>query len=99
MTGYRITSAAEDELVESTAYYSEVSFGLAQDFINDFDRRLHLIRRYPDIGQPLEGEFKSIPFAKFPFSLIYRIDDDKVLVILAVHHHSRRPDRWRSRIS
>ena len=99
MTGYRIISPAEDELVGSTAFYSDISFGLAQEFIDDFERCLLMIRNFPELGRSVEDDFRSVQFAKFPFALIYRIDEDGQVVIVAVSHHSRRPGYWRPRIS
>jgi len=36
---------------------------------------------------------------RFPFSLIYKIDEiEKQIIIIAVTHHSRRPGHWQSRV-
>jgi hypothetical protein len=46
--------------------------------------------RWPRIG----SDARRIVFRAFPYSLIYMVSDDHILV-LAIKHHSRHPDCWR----
>jgi hypothetical protein len=34
---------------------------------------------------------------RFPFSILYIVEDDRVIVVAIMHHH-RRPDYWHARI-
>lgn len=95
---YRYASAAEDEVAQSILFYRDISFDLARDFVRELDQIIDLLRSSPKIGTPLDFGFRKFPLKKFPFSLYYEIRVD-VLVIVAVGHHSRQPDYWKSRIS
>ncbi|MHB9003921.1 MAG: type II toxin-antitoxin system RelE/ParE family toxin [Coriobacteriia bacterium] len=44
----------------------------------------------------MDPDIRKLVLAKFPYSLIYEIDGDVVL-ILAVAHQRRRPHYWRER--
>jgi plasmid stabilization system protein ParE len=58
------------------------------------DRSLELIAAFPN-GWPVfaDGEARRIRAARTPYSLIYRVDEQQI-VILAVAHSSGRPGYW-----
>ncbi len=90
--------AAGEEIVETTAYYDSEVPGLGNGFILEVQRIVGLLQDQPQIGQRVEGDFRRIVLARFPYSLIYSIEPDKIWVV-AVAHQRRRPGYWRKRVN
>ena len=47
----------------------------------------------PESAPVILGEVRVKVIARFPYSLMYRMVDD-VVIILAVAHHRQRPEFW-----
>ena len=88
--------AASDETVETTAYYEGEIQGLGDGFITEVEKVIGVLSDQPEIGQKVGGEFRRIILARFPYSLIYGIESDRIWVV-AVAHHRRRPGYWQGR--
>jgi plasmid stabilization system protein ParE len=97
MIGYRLLPPAEEEMTEASLFYESASSGLGQDFLDDVQRVLDYLREHPLAGQSIRVGLKRVPLRRFPFSLIYSIESDAVLII-AVSHQRRRPGYWQSRV-
>ena len=71
------------------------------DFYRDFDLVTLNIEENPGLYQRIEAidafEYRKAKFRKLPFVLVYRVDDDSVLVT-AVHHEARNASHWHDRI-
>ena len=97
MTPVRYHPAAEDELLNEIGYLELRVPGLGRRFYAEVRRAESLIARFPEsAGEVLPG-LRKYTLRKFPFSLIYSIEKDSLL-ILAVAHHSRRPQYWLPRV-
>jgi plasmid stabilization system protein ParE len=90
-------SAAAEEIVETTAYYEGEVPGLGDRFIAEVERIVEVLCDQPRIGQSVGEELRRIILARFPYSLIYSIESERIWVI-AVAHHRRRPGYWQDRI-
>ena len=77
-------------------YIGESAFIAAEDFINEIERALGLLKQFPALGAGGMHKARSFPLHGFPYSLIYRLQGDTVRVI-AIAHHSRRPAYWAGR--
>jgi plasmid stabilization system protein ParE len=77
-------------------YIGESAFIAADDFINEIERALGLLKQFPALGEGGARKARSFPLHGFPYSLIYRLQGDAVRVI-AVAHHSRSPAYWAGR--
>jgi plasmid stabilization system protein ParE len=51
------------------------------------------ILEYPESAPEILGGVRDKVTLRFPYSLMYRIVDD-VVIILAVAHHRQRPEFW-----
>ena len=51
------------------------------------------ILEYPESAPVILSEVRGKVIARFPYSLMYRMVDD-VVIILAVAHHRQRPEFW-----
>ena len=87
---------ASEEIVETTAYYEGEVPGLGDRFIAEVERIVEVLCDQPNIGQSVGEELRRIILARFPYSLIYSIESERIWVI-AVAHHRRRPGYWHER--
>ena len=93
---YFLSQEAEEELAEAIAFYNEhASNSIAHAFLSEFIRAARLVEANPGIGSPTSRGRRLFPLHRFPYSLVYREEDDGVR-IGAVAHQSRRPGYWRA---
>jgi plasmid stabilization system protein ParE len=74
-------------------YISEGALIAAEDFTEELDGALKLLNQFAALGESGAHNTRSLPLHGFPYSLIYRLQDNTVRVI-SVAHHSRRPGYW-----
>ena len=97
-----LASAADAELAEAAAWYlaqgleSEHGLDLAERFVDAVERGMSLIAERPQLHAEIEPGVRRAVLRDFPYSLVYAIEPDCVLV-LAVMHHKRMPGYWRGR--
>jgi toxin ParE1/3/4 len=65
-------------------------------FQNRLERCVLLLEQHPNAGVIFEGRARRLPLTPYPYSLIYEVIDDVVLV-LAVVHAKQRSGYWRER--
>ena len=87
---------AEEDYGEAFAWYFDRNSSIAYDFEYEIERGLRLIAQSPLRWPKFDNERRRIILRKFPYSLIYEIVDEEV-VILAVAHGRRKPYYWRDR--
>jgi plasmid stabilization system protein ParE len=97
MIHYRFLSAAEEEMSEAAEFYEAATVGLGRDYLDDIEQVIYTLRIHPEIGTPLGGELRRMLLHRFPFSLIYSVENDAILIV-SVAHHRQRPGYWRSRL-
>ena len=96
MTTHAFHSAAVRELEEAAFFYESRVTGLGRSFLDEVQRTVTLIERYPDAGATLGRGLRRVRVDRFPYSIVYQRSVDG-LVIVAVAHHRRRPGYWRGR--
>lgn len=74
-------------------YIGEGAFIAADDFLDEIERAMNLLSRFPKLGETGWHKTRMLPLHGFPYSLIYRLQVD-VIRIIAVAHHSRCPGYW-----
>jgi toxin ParE1/3/4 len=85
--------AAEEELLSEIAYFELHLPGLGRRFYTEVQRVEKLLAQFPQSGQEISPGARKYAMRAFPFSLIYSIEKDSLL-ILAVAHQRRRPGYW-----
>ena len=98
MIPYRFLTPAEEEMTEAALFYEAASSQLGSDFLDDVQRAVDRLRAFPQAGEAITSDFRRTLLHRFPFSLIYAIEEN-VIVVIAVAHHARRPWYWQSRVS
>lgn len=93
----RFVAAAREELLAEVAYYSQARSGLGERFAAAVEEATARALAFPQAGSPAASGTRRVFIKEFPFSVIYRPENDGILV-LALAHHARQPDYWRSRL-
>lgn len=91
-----LTAEAREELREATRWYAERSKRAARRFVTAYKHARGLIEEAPERWAELEPGVRRVVLHKFPYSLLFAIEAD-VVVVLAVKHDKRHPDYWRER--
>lgn len=97
MIGYRFLYPAEEEMTEASLFYEAASLGLGNDFLDDVQRVVDRLRELPYLGHEVDLNLRRMLLHRFPFSLIYSVEADAILIV-AVAHSGRRPGYWHDRI-
>ncbi len=97
MIGYRFLPPADEEMIGASLFYEAASTGLGSDFLNDVQRVVDNLREHPYLGHGIDRNLRRMLLPRFPFSLIYSVEADAILIV-AVAHYGRRPGYWRDRV-
>lgn len=90
-------SGAEHDLGEAARFYrTEAGRGVAERFLDEFERVAALLKGNPELGIPTGGERRWFPLHGFPYSIIYRHVGTEIR-ILVVRHQYRDPAHGASR--
>lgn len=89
---------AEQELLEATLYYEQQVSGLGKKFSEEAQRSITHIEQFPLINQKISNDIRRKLVKRFPFAVLYSIENDIVLII-AVMHLKRKPYYWKNRLS
>jgi len=92
---YRVE--VRDELDEAYAWYEERRSGLGEEFLKEVQSRLDLIQANPEIHAPIFRQVRRSLVKRFSSSIYYRVESSRIVVI-AILHGRRDPERWRARI-
>jgi plasmid stabilization system protein ParE len=85
---------AELELIDAQIWYEECAPGLGLEFARAVEASLAQALRMPLAYPRNEGDFRHVMTRKFPYSLIYAVEADEMIVI-SCFHHGRRPRSWK----
>ena len=92
-----ILSIAEQEFIDAVNYYNTESEGLGYEFAAEVRNTLERIIQYPNAWHPMSKRTRRCRTKKFPYSVIYQIRPEKILITGVMHMH-RNPEVWKSRI-
>jgi toxin ParE1/3/4 len=88
---------AQDELIEARDYYlAHANPNVAASFLKHVQSAIELLCERSDLGTPISKRLRSWGVRRFPYSIIYRVVNDE-LVVHAIAHQRRRPGYWRDR--
>lgn len=86
-----IKEEADLEIIESYLWYEEQQPGLGEDFLQEVEEYLELIRLNPYIYEDKYKGQRPAVLKRFPFVLVYNIEEETI-VVYAVFHTSRDPE-------
>ncbi len=88
---------AEAEFVASIEHYEECEPGLGVDFAVEVHSTISRIVQHSQAWPILKDELRRCQTSRFPYGVIYSVQDDGRILILAVMHLHREPDYWKDR--
>ena len=90
-----LTPEAQAEFDDAADWYEQQA-GLGADFTAAVRDVLNRIAAIPRVHQVVYKDIRRAVVRRFPYSVFYRVDPDRVTVI-AVFDNRRDPTIWRSR--
>lgn len=79
-------------------HYTEIYRPLGKDFRQELEEAVLRILKAPAAWHPLKKDYRRCSLNRFPFGIIYRVDEQKnECQIFAVMHFKRNPGYWESR--
>lgn len=97
MKTFRFLPEARLELLQQIEYYGNVREGLGVLFQHAVSEVVRRAVANPEQGAPRAHDTRRMLVKKFPFSVIYRVTGDVVLIV-ALADSRRRPDYWVRRV-
>ena len=89
---------AEADLDQAFQFYNSRRPGLGERFVAEFRHAINRILQHPRAWHPMDETYRRCQLHRFPYGVIYRIDDAaQEIVVVAVMHMHRQPDAWRRR--
>ena len=89
---------AARDVAEACAWYEEQRPGLGEEFLGCLDACLALTQRMPELHAKVHESFRRALVRRFPYAVFYEYDKGAI-VIYALFHTSRHPDKWVRRLS
>ncbi len=93
----RFLTLAQQEVDEAFHWFNERTEGEGLQFLDDLDRVVRLVRKYPLASFEIEPNIRRCLFTRFPYSLVYGVDGKSIIVIAVAHSH-REPRYWIDRV-
>ncbi len=94
---YRFHPGAFVDLEEATLFYFQEDPAIELRFADYVDIAIERITQKPFIWPIVVGEIRRYVLNIFPYSILYSIELDHVLIV-AVAHQSREPNYWKDRL-
>ena len=94
----KFSKLAIAELDDATKFYEAQFKGLGNRFRQEIRNAAARVSEYPEAWSIERGEVRKCLLHKFPYKLLYSIENDHVFIIAAAHQH-RKPDYWVDRHS
>lgn len=85
---------AQNDITSGFLWYEDKLEGLGEQFLQELDNTFEHLRKRPKAFQTTHKEFRRVPLKRFPYVIIYTIDD-KTIVIYRVFHTGQNPKRWK----
>jgi toxin ParE2 len=93
----RFLEIAEIELDQAMHWFESQAPGLGNAFLVEVLSAADRIARFPEAWHPLDEGVRRCRLSRFPYGLIYTVENGDILVLAVAHLH-RRPDYWRDRV-
>ncbi len=81
------------ELEDATHFYELKNEMLSQRFKEEVRQAAIRISKYPKAWTIERGEIRKCLLHKFPYKLLYSIENDHIFIIAVAHQH-RKPSYW-----
>lgn len=89
----RAERRAAEELLAIRMWYRQQSPTAEASFFDAYERAKQTLRASPAAGAPFPGGTRRLVMTGFPYSVVYRTENDWVTIV-AIAHAKRRPGYW-----
>ncbi len=93
----RFLEVSRPEVHDAVQWYNNQHSGLGTEFLDQLDAAIRRIAAFPESYPEIEGGLRRCILTRFPYGLIYGIDE-RTIVIVAVAHLHREPRYWIERM-
>ncbi len=93
----RFLEPARKELEDAVDWYEAEQKGLGRLFLTDIHSALKRVGAFPDSCTMIAPGLRRCLTKRFPYMLVYGIDDGTVIVVAVAHLH-RMPLYWQGRL-
>jgi plasmid stabilization system protein ParE len=91
---YSVHPTAQAEFEASVLWYKERSIKAAANFVSAVHSAIDLICQAPFRWKQEYRDFRSLGLRKYPFTIMYTIDDqNSEVLIMAIYHQKRNPKK------
>ena len=91
------TPPARAELIDAQDWYESEAFGLGQRFRAAVDVAIERMSANPRQFPVIHKNIRRALLRRFPYALMFVIDNDTTLTVIACFHGSRDPAHWQKR--
>jgi plasmid stabilization system protein ParE len=95
---FKFLPPASEELKLAIEFYEKIAFGLGSEFLSEVKSAISRIIRNPRAWSCLGGEIRRCRLQRFPYGIIYIIEDDSIVIVSIMHLH-RQPQSWQKNLS
>lgn len=95
---FELNEEAEKEFYDIIDYYKQFDPSLPYDFIQEFEDAVQHVMDFPNSGHPYLHQTKRIFLNRFPYAIVYKAYDEKLIIAFAIVHMKRKPGYWEKRI-
>lgn len=92
------TPAASAELIEAQDWYEKEVAGLGRQFLDSVTAATERIIANPLLFPVIYKNARRALLRRFPYSIIFVIELNGAVTVIACFHASRNPARWRNRL-
>ena len=88
---------AREDYRDAYAWYHERGEHLAESFESAIDQALMRIAEAPERFGRYDARHRCFLLRRFPYSIVYRVEEADRVIVVAVAHHRRQPGYWQDR--
>jgi toxin ParE1/3/4 len=92
-----VTPIARRDLIDAQDWYESEAPGLGRRFRSAVDAVIKRISTNPRQFPVVHKNVRRARLRRFPYALMFVIEPDEALTIIACFHGSRDPSRWQER--
>lgn len=94
----QILSEAAVDIKEITLWYKKIAPALGKRFLNELYEGFDKIITNPKVWFNIAIHVRRFTLSHFPYMIMFKVQDD-VIIVFAVIHTRRNPEKWKKRIS
>lgn len=92
-----VRQEAEEDIKQSFAWYEAHCVNLGSSFLVEVEKVFENIEAHPQLYASITPPIRRALCKRFPY-VVYFIEQNADIVVLAVLHQRRRPSTWRNQI-